>query len=144
MTEVVRITTKEDMEEACRIRMKVFVEEQRVPAEEELDEHEEEASHVLVRVDGKPAAAGRVRLVDGYAKLERICVLPEYRGGGLGSVVVGALEQAGMELGARRFKLNGQTHAMPFYEKHGYRAASELFMEAGIEHVTMVKDPEES
>ena len=134
----VAIGTTEDRalyEDALRVRRIVFIEEQNVPEEEEIDAFEHESFH-LVLYDGEQAvAAGRFRLVDeGVGKAERICVLPAYRGRGVGRMVMEALEQLA--------KLNAQTHAEPFYQKLGYTTVSGVFMDAGIPHVTMVKSLE--
>ncbi|QAY68171.1 GNAT family N-acetyltransferase [Paenibacillus protaetiae] len=140
MVEVIRVETKEQLDEAYRIRMNVFVEEQGVSADVEIDEHEDECVHVLAYYNGQPAGVGRVRALGEYAKLERICVLAEFRKYGIGKAIVAKLEQVGREqLGLPKAKLNGQTHAEPFYAKLGYETVSDVFMEEGIPHVTMVK-----
>ncbi|MED4360023.1 GNAT family N-acetyltransferase [Geobacillus stearothermophilus] len=142
----VAIGTTEDRalyEDALRVRRIVFIEEQNVPEEEEIDAFEHESFH-LVLYDGEQAvAAGRFRLVDeGVGKAERICVLPAYRGRGVSRMVMEALEQLAKTKGAKTAKLNAQTHAEPFYQKLGYTTVSGVFMDAGIPHVTMVKSLE--
>ncbi|WP_284238506.1 GNAT family N-acetyltransferase [Paenibacillus glycanilyticus] len=134
-----RITNEEDLKAAFEIRKKVFVDEQGVPAENEYDEFDETANHVLVLYNGEPAATGRLREVDGAAKLQRICVLESHRKYGLGRAVVEALESIAREEGLQVAKLNGQTHAEPFYAKLGYHTVSDIFLEEGIPHVTMKK-----
>jgi predicted GNAT family N-acyltransferase len=90
--------------------------------------------------DGKPIGAGRFRIVDhGLGKIERICVLPQYRGRGAGKLIMEAIERFAKQQGVPKLKLNAQTHAESFYEKLGYKTVSDVFMEAGIPHVTMVK-----
>ncbi|MUT67130.1 GNAT family N-acetyltransferase [Paenibacillus sp. NEAU-GSW1] len=138
-----KITNNEDREAAFRIRTKVFVEEQGVPAENEYDQYDEpdtDADHVLVLYNGLPAATGRVRNVGGTAKLERICVLASHRKYGLGKITVEALETFAKLNGLAKAKLNSQTQAEPFYAKLGYRAISDIFMEENIPHVTMAKE----
>jgi Predicted acyltransferase len=135
-----RAVTGDLLKQAFRIRTEVFVKEQKVPAEIEIDEYEKEASHVLVCVDGKPAGTGRVRQVGDYAKLERICVLSEYRKLNLGAAIVKELEAIASEWGLSKTKLNAQTQAQRFYEKQGYVPAGEpVFMEEHIPHIAMVK-----
>lgn len=133
------ITNEEDLKAAFDIRKKVFVDEQGVPAENEYDEFDETAKHVLVLYNGEPAATGRLREVDGVAKLQRICVLESHRKYGLGRAVMEALESIARDGGLKEAKLNGQTHAEPFYNKLGYRTVSDIFLEEGIPHVTMKK-----
>ncbi|MFD1956254.1 GNAT family N-acetyltransferase [Paenibacillus thailandensis] len=139
MLEVVRIVNKEQMDEAYRIRMEVFVEEQGVNPDVEIDEHEAEAAHVLAYWNGQAAGTGRVRTVGEYAKIERICVRADYRKYGVGKGVMLALEEIAREQGLAKAKLHGQTHAEPFYARLGYETVSDVFMEEGIPHVTMVK-----
>lgn len=138
-TEARFVKNSEDMEAAYSIRKRVFVDEQGVPAENEYDEHDATANHVLVLYDQVPAATGRWRAVNGVAKLERICVLSSHRSYGLGKAVVEALEQSARGAGLASAKLNGQTHAESFYAKLGYRTVSDIFMEEDIPHVTMIK-----
>ncbi|MCA0754346.1 GNAT family N-acetyltransferase [Paenibacillus sp. N4] len=137
---VVRIQNKKQLEDAFRIRKAVFVEEQGVAEEVEIDEYEPIAEHVLVYVDGEAAGTGRVRFVDGTAKLERICVLESHRMHRLGKRIMQELEAIAAEKGAGQAKLHGQVQAAPFYEKLGYRTDSEVFMEENIPHVKMIKD----
>lgn len=139
MLEAVRITNKERMDEAYRIRMEVFVEEQGVSPDVEIDEHEAESTHVLVYWDGQAAGTGRVRKVGEYAKMERVCVRAAFRKYGVGKAVMNALEEAAREQGLAKAKLHGQTHAEPFYKKIGYETVSDVFMEEDIPHVMMVK-----
>ncbi|AGT31191.1 hypothetical protein M493_04430 [Geobacillus genomosp. 3] len=130
-------------EDALHVRRLVFIEEQNVPEEEEIDAFEQESSHLVLYDGEKPVAAGRLRLIgESIGKAERICVLPSYRGRGAGRMVMEALERLAKTKGAKKVKLNAQTHAEPFYEKLGYETVSGVFMDAGIPHVTMVKSLE--
>lgn len=134
-----RITTEEQLEEAFRIRKAVFVKEQGVPEEAELDEYDDVADHVLVYFENEPVGTGRVRIVDDMAKLERICVLSTHRKHHLGRAIMEELEAIAIEKGVAKAKLHGQVQAAPFYEKQGYEIASTVFMEENIPHVKMVK-----
>ncbi|NUK28809.1 GNAT family N-acetyltransferase [Parageobacillus sp. VR-IP] len=126
--------------DALLVRRIVFIEEQRVPEEEEIDEFEQEAMHFVLYDGEKPVGAGRFRLIDnGLGKIERICVLPSYRGRGAGKLIMETIEQFAKKQGVPKVKLNAQTHAEPFYQKLGYQTVSDVFMDAGIPHVTMVK-----
>ncbi|MTH53198.1 GNAT family N-acetyltransferase [Bacillus mangrovi] len=130
--------TEKEMQDAFSIRMKVFVEEQNVPAEEELDEYDDTAVHVVLYDEEMPVGTGRIREADGYGKLERICILASCRGKGAGRMIMKELEYTAAP-NISRFKLNAQTQAVPFYEKLGYEVCSEEFLDAGIPHVTMIK-----
>lgn len=136
------VETEKQLEDAFSIRKTVFVEEQEVPLEEEIDQFEEEATHfVLYTNDNIPIATGRLRVVDGYGKVERICVLKEARGSGSGKEIMNSIEEFALEKGLKKFKLNAQTHAIPFYAGLGYEVVSDEFLDAGIPHKTMVKKP---
>jgi predicted GNAT family N-acyltransferase len=136
-----QVETPKEREDAFYVRKLVFVEEQGVPMSSEIDEYEDAADHLVIYNENndEPVAAGRLRVVDGVAKLERICVIPAFRKYGLGKSVVQALESMAERKGILKAKLHGQTHAQPFYEKLGYSAVSDVFIEEGIPHIAMVK-----
>ena len=134
------VQNQQQLEEAFSIRKTVFVEEQNVPLEEEIDQFEEESVHFLLYSEqDQPIAAGRFRVVDGYGKVERICVLDERRGTGAGKYMMESIDAYAEQNGINKLKLNAQTHAIRFYENLGYEVVSEEFMDAGIPHRTMIK-----
>lgn len=133
------VENQKELDDAFTIRKIVFVEEQNVPLEEEIDQFEDEATHFVMYNEGTPVAAGRFRVVDGYGKVERICVLKEARKTGAGKAVMNAIETHAYNQGLHKLKLNAQTHAIPFYAGLGYEVASDVFMDAGIPHKTMIK-----
>ena len=137
--EVQIVKTEEQLKDAYFVRKTVFVEEQMVPMEEEIDHFEKEAVH-FVLYDHSPLGAGRFRIVDGYGKVERICVLKERRVGGAGTAIMNKIEEYAKEQGINKLKLNAQVHAIPFYTKLGYEVVSEEFLDAGIPHKTMTKN----
>ncbi|RXT03883.1 GNAT family N-acetyltransferase [Ammoniphilus sp. CFH 90114] len=138
--EAKRVATKTQLDQAFQIRVAVFVEEQGVPLADEFDEHDANAEHILVYFEGLPVGTGRMRVVDEFAKLERICLLAPYRKYGLGKMIIQTLEQLAREKGMTKAKLHGQTQAEGFYQKLGYETHSPVFMEDGIPHVLMVKN----
>ncbi|MDA1478001.1 GNAT family N-acetyltransferase [Bacillus changyiensis] len=140
---VKRIITERDLEIAFEIRIAVFVEEQGVPLSDELDQYDtldEQCQHILVYYDDKPVGTGRVRWVEDIGKLERICLLKDYRKFGLGKVIVKGLEDITRKKGLTKVKLHGQTQAQGFYKKLGYQTTSDVFIEDGIPHVLMTKE----
>lgn len=131
------------MAEALRIRRAVFIEEQGVPEDLEIDGLDapeawgRTAEHALLRLDGEPVATGRLLLEDGpphYAHIGRVAVLREHRGKGLGRLLMQALQERAHELGYPGITLAAQLHAIGFYERLGYRARGDIFLDAGIEH----------
>ncbi|AYA75839.1 GNAT family N-acetyltransferase [Bacillus sp. Y1] len=137
------ITHQEDLQKAFSIREKVFIEEQGVPLEEEFDQYdtlEADCEHILVYYQEEAVGTGRVRFVDHFGKLERICILEDFRKYGLGKIIISALEEIALEKGMTHAKLHGQTQAEGFYKKLGYHTASDVFREADIPHVLMIKN----
>lgn len=111
--------THTQREDAYDVRKEVFVKEQEVPLDIEIDELEDEAIHfVIYNDDKKPQAAARLRIIEGEkAKLERICVLKEARSFGLGHKLLEALEAEAIAQGAKEAVMHAQVQALPFYEK---------------------------
>jgi predicted GNAT family N-acyltransferase len=137
---IVRIaSTKKERDDAFRVRMEVFVEEQHVPPEEELDAHDETAIHFVGYIEDTAVAASRLRFVDNYGKLERICVLASQRGKDFGKLIIDEMENVITSKGYKHAKLHAQEHAEAFYKKLGYETVSDTFMDAGIPHVAMTK-----
>jgi predicted GNAT family N-acyltransferase len=125
--------------------MTVFVEEQAVPPEEELDAYDADAVHFLARYAESEASekiVGAARLLDrgnGVGKVGRVAVLPEHRGLGVGVLLMGCIEVTARERGFTRLDLDAQLHAIPFYEKLSYVADGDVFLDANIEHRHMSK-----
>lgn len=132
--------TKNEREDAFQIRRIVFVQEQYVPLELEIDHFDDIAIHFIGYEKERPIAASRLRFIDNIGKLERICVLKPYRGRSFGKQVIKTMEEKARDEGCSKVKLNAQTHATEFYEKMGYQIISEEFLDAGIPHVTMTKN----
>lgn len=134
-------TTERQKQDAFAIRQQVFVVEQQISPEEEFDEYDPAAMHVVLYDNVVPVAAGRTRTVDRETgKIERICVLASHRQKGAGRLIVEALEQAAMKQGLHKAKLHAQTQAEGFYQKLGYHTVSDVFIEADIPHVVMIKE----
>lgn len=135
------VTSERERQEAFFVRRKVFVEEQGVPLNLELDELDKTADHFVVYNEEKPIGAGRIREIEsGTGKVERVCVLPTYRGKHLGNLMMHALEKHAVSKGLNKIILNAQSYAIPFYEKLGYVIASTEFMDADIPHRRMEKN----
>ena len=132
----------DDLKKAFDIRKEVFVKEQNVPLEDEFDEFDtigKLCDHILIYYNEQPVGTGRLRIVNGLGKLERICMLKPYRKYGFGKVIINTLEEIAKEKGISQVKLHGQTHAEGFYKKLGYQTSSDVFIEDGIPHILMVK-----
>lgn len=132
-------TTNEDREDAFSIRKIVFVEEQKVTIEEEMDAYDDDAIHFIGYQRNIPIAASRLRFIKDSAKLERICVLKDYRHNSYGTELIQAMEAVALTKGYITVSLNAQTRAKDFYQRLGYKVISEEFLDARIPHVTMTK-----
>ncbi len=121
---------------AYPIRLTVFVNEQRVPEELELDDDDPDAWHALLFKDGQAIATGRLL---GNGKIGRLAVLKNYRGLGMGTALIKSLIEFGQQQGIGQFYLHAQTTAIGFYEGLGFKANGPVFNEAGIEHIKMQK-----
>jgi len=119
------------------VRFAVFVGEQAVPAELEMDERDTECFHVLAKDSaGSPVGTGRIDIADG-CRVGRMAVLAQWRGTGVGSEIIAALHEHARCEGHRRVWCHAQVAAREFYERAGYEAQGNTFQEAGIEHITM-------
>ena len=123
--------------QAGLVRETVFVKEQSVPREIEMDEHDDVSRHVVATdSDGGPIGTGRL-LPDGH--IGRMAVLADWRGKGVGRALLErVLEEAGGR-NMRHLALHAQTQACGFYRRFGFVEEGPEFMEAGIPHRTMVR-----
>ncbi len=125
--------------DACYdIRKAVFVEEQAVPLELEMDEYDDSATHFLLR-DAEQTPLATARLLDkhGLAKIGRVAVIKEARGRGLGLTLMQFVLDEATRRGFAEALLDSQTYAVPFYERLGFAAEGEEFDDAGIPHFLM-------
>jgi predicted GNAT family N-acyltransferase len=120
--------------EASRIRKTVFVEEQRVPPEIEMDEHDGACVHALAYLQGRAVGTGRL-LPDGH--IGRMAVLKQHRALGVGGAILERLVEEARAKGMRAAVLSAQTHALGFYRRHGFRELGAIYEEAGILHQEM-------
>lgn len=130
----------ESLEDAIAVRRRVFVDEQGVSEHLELDGRDEDATHLIAYDEDEPVGTARLREVDSTTgKAERVSVLPEYRGRGLGRRLMDELESLASDRSLDRIVLHAQTDVEAFYHRLGYDTTSAVFEEAGIPHVEMEK-----
>ncbi|WP_336325860.1 GNAT family N-acetyltransferase [Halovenus sp. HT40] len=139
---VSRIPGSGTLEDAFAVRRAVFIDEQDVAEEIEMDGRDEDAIHFVI-VDAETDTAvgtARLRPPNGeYAKPERVAVRETYRGEGLGARLMGLIESEARTLGCERSVLHAQKQVVEFYRGLGYEVTSDEFEEAGIVHVEMEK-----
>lgn len=119
----------------CAIRTTVFVGEQNVPPEIEIDGRDPECAHALAEsAAGEAIGTGRL-MPDG--RIGRMAVLAAWRGRGVGAAILEALMAEARRRGFRETYLHAQSHALDFYARHGYVVEGEEYFEAGIPHIGM-------
>ena len=123
-------------EDICAIRYEVFVEEQNVPEELEIDGLDNEAKHVLAFVNEVPIATGRI-LSDGH--IGRVAVLEKHRGLGIGKLIMKELVKCAQDMSLEKVWLSSQWHAHSFYLDLGFTCVGEIYEEAGINHIKMFR-----
>ena len=131
--QVIKARNPLEFREVYRIREVVFIDEQNVPRHLEIEN--EEAEYFLLIKDGRTLATGRYRDLGTYYKVERMAVLKESRGQGIGRVLLKhMMEEIPRD---KTTILHAQTHAKEFYEKCGFIASGDVFYEADIPHYKM-------
>ncbi len=125
--------------DAYAIRHQVFIKEQGVPAELELDEFDPVATHALAYHAGECIGTARlIDLGDGQFQIGRMAVLAPFRGLGIGKQILENLVGLAQCLGSKSIVLHSQVAALPFYEKLGFLAQGPVYEEAGIPHRNMM------
>lgn len=125
-------------EVAFPVRERVFVHEQQVPADMELDEFDPVSRHVVAYGPaGDAIGTGRL-LPDGH--IGRLAVLPAWRGKGVGEALMDALVDEAQGKGLNHLALHAQVQAQGFYAAYGFQVSGPEFPEAGIPHVLMTRD----
>ena len=138
---VKRLETPEETEAVRALRTRVFVDEQGVPPELEVDELDDTAIHAVAFQDGAVVGTGRLILdTPTEARIGRMAVDASLRRGGIGGAVLDFLEDEARSEGIKLISLHAQHYVRQFYANRGYQERGDTFMEAGILHVEMVKD----
>ncbi len=127
---------EENQKDICRIRFEVFVDEQNVPEDLEIDGLDDEAKHVLAYIDDEAIGTGRI-LSDGH--IGRVAVLKKYRGLGIGNSVMRELIKWAQQNKLEQLWLSSQWHAHSFYIDLGFVCEGDIYEEAGIDHIKMYR-----
>ena len=135
------VESADDFENALAVRLRVFVQEQSVPIEEEVDDQDNEAVHAVAELRGVIVATGRLILQQfPIVYIGRMAVDIDHRRHGIGGKLLIFLENHARDLGGGKVILHAQEYVKSFYVSHGYEEQGEVFMEANIPHVLMSKD----
>ncbi len=136
--DIQKVLWQDDQVALEAVRVVVFVQEQHVPVDIEMDDRDALCMHVLARHKRRPVGTGRID-IEKQGKIGRVAVLPEYRGRGMGKALMVALEAMAQRAGLGRVWVHAQVSAQGFYERQGYVAQGETFLEADIVHCRMTK-----
>lgn len=129
------VKTKEEYRDILDIRKKVFIEEQNVPLNIEI-EYEENSNHVICYLDEFPVGTGRWRNTKNGIKLERFAVLKDFRNNGIGKEIVNFILS---EISSNNtIYLHAQEAVVDFYKKLGFKVSGDKFYEADILHSKMI------
>lgn len=128
------------IEQAKQVREIVFVQEQGIDASLEYDDLDDMCTHVVGLLDSEPVTTARLRLVDStVGKVERVATIQAARGHGYGTEIMDEVERVAKRQGLVELRLGAQLTALPFYEKLGYEAFGDEFLDADIPHRMMRK-----
>lgn len=142
--EVLFAQTAQQLEDVFFVRREVFVKEQGIPLHLAQDEYEDVSKHLITYHDGAPIATGRIRVIDSsVAKVDQVCVLPEFRRQQIGVKMMQVLEDYALHhpksTAINKIKIHAQAHAVPFYEAQNYKITSPEFIDGGAAYRAMEK-----
>ena len=127
-----------DMLSCLDLRRTVFIEEQNVPENEEVDGDDPDCDHILFTVSDIPVGAARLKYYNDFIKVQRVCVLKNYRGQGIGSKIINFIIRHVEKNDIRSsVRLGSQIHALEFYKRLGFIEFGEEYLDAGILHKDM-------
>ena len=136
----VKIAVTEDLRTCQALRRTVFIEEQNVPEADEVDGRDAGAVHLLATVDGRAVGTARLLVSGDSGKIGRVCVLAEMRGKGIGArLIEAAVREFAANPAIAKVKLSAQISALPFYERLGFTAEGDEYLDAGIVHRDMFR-----
>ena len=128
-------TWNQSSKEISEVRYNVFVIEQSVPSEIEMDGKDSDCIHFLALEKSKPIGAARLQK---YGKIERVSVLREYRSKGIGTAIMKRVIESAMDLNVEKIYLHSQMDSKIFYQRLGFIELGQIFFEANIPHIEMI------
>ena len=132
------VASDRELKEAIEVRKKVFVEEQGVPEDMELDGLDSQALHMVVKDGERVIGTARVMfLSDRQAKIERMAILKPVRRKGIGRGIISFLNEELKNKQVKQVILHSQYSAVGFYKSCGFEESGLPFFEAGIKHIKM-------
>lgn len=134
--QIIQVTWQSAWQPALKqLREIVFIQEQSVPEAIEWDDEDDTAVHLLA-IDTAQTALACARILP-RGRIGRMAVLKSHRGSGIGMALLQHALIVCREIGMHQVSLSAQTHAIKFYERGGFKVASEAYIDANIWHVEM-------
>ncbi len=135
------VESGQELAEAFKVRKEVFVEEQGISEDIELDSHDDGALHMVVKDGDRVIGTARVLFpAPGVAKIERMALLKPFRRKGIGSRIISFLNTELKNRQIRKAVLHAQYSSVAFYRSCGFAESGMPFNEAGIRHLRMEKE----
>ncbi|MAE71774.1 MAG: GNAT family N-acetyltransferase [Gemmatimonadetes bacterium] len=136
----VRFARPNELALCLDVRRAVFIDEQNVAFDEEVDGQDPTCIHAVAISEGRVVGTARMRILkSGDARVQRVAVLANHRGRGLGKRIMDLMEDEARRAECSRVVLDAQVAIIPFYERRGYQPEGEPFLDAGIAHRFMWK-----
>ena len=129
--------TQEDFFQLIRLRERVFVLEQGIPLEIELDDEDSRALHVVARSGRDLVGTARLVVKGKKGKIGRMAVKKGWRRKGIGGALIDFIKQIAVGMNLTELVLHAQASAIPFYQRLGFSGTGKPFKEAGIPHLKM-------
>ena len=138
MTSVKIIKPGGDLSDAMKVRIPVFVEEQNIPEDHEVDKNDKISYHAVLYDDNIPVACGRLYYTDNVAHIGRVAVLKQHRRKGYATAVCRKLIDVAVSHNINDITLDAQKYVVELYEKLGFKVVGEEFLDENIPHFKMV------
>nr|WP_317357211.1 GNAT family N-acetyltransferase [uncultured Tyzzerella sp.] len=122
---------------AFNIRTEVFIKEQGIDPDVEIDGTDKDAKNMILIVDNKPIGTSRLIVIDNKMYIGRVAILKEYRKKGYATHMINFLLEEAKNMDYKEVYIHGQSYAKNFYEKIGFKQFGEEFIEANIPHINM-------
>ena len=132
---IVETSWDQSSKEISEVRHKVFVVEQSIPPEIEMDGKDSDCIHFLALKQSKPIGAARLQK---YGKIERVSVLRDYRHKGIGSAIIKMVIEKARNMDIEKIYLHSQMDSKNFYQQLGFFQHGEIFFEADKPHIEMI------
>jgi len=136
--EIKIIPPGDDISEAMKIRIPVFVEEQNIPKENELDDNDKISYHAVLYENNIPVACGRLYFTDDIAHIGRVAVLKEYRRKGYATKICKKLIDIAISKKYNMITLGAQKYVVELYEKLGFKIVGDEYLDENIPHFNMI------